>query len=273
MPAPTVLMRSSLEQIGNAFENLIALPADEVHVWRVSLDPSQRDMSGLVDLLSGDEHLRADRFKRTLDRDAFVTCRGALRLILGRYTGENPRMIRFEYGPCGKPQIMGKNADSFQFSISHSHTIGIIAMTQGRRVGVDVERIRAVPDVVELAEHCFSQRETAQLKKLPEHLRLEGFYYCWTRKEAFAKALGRGLSLPLDQFVVSLIPGEPAELVDVLWDAKEVMRWSIHDLSIMPLRFQERYIGAIAAEGSNWRLRYGQFEGYPDAEAATTKWV
>jgi len=257
------MMRNSPLRLSDvALSEQIALPSDEVHVWRVSLEPSEGNNSRLAEFLYRDERERADRFKRVPDRDAFVTCRGALRLILNRYTGEDPRMFRFAYGPWGKPRIEGGEG-SFRFSVSHSHGAGVVALTRGREVGVDVERIRPLPDAEEIAERYFSRREVSQFMKLPKDHRLKVFYHCWTRKEAFAKALGKGLSLPFDQFSVSLIPGEPAELVEVLWDREEAMRWRVFDLPETQLPSQGEYAGAIAAEGRDWRLRYFTFELKP----------
>ena len=237
----------------------IALPREEVHVWQVPLELHERDTCKLAVLLSQDERARAARFKRIPDRDAFVICRGALRLIVSWYIGEEPGKVCFEHGPWGKPMLAGVGAGALQFSVSHSHAAGIVAFARGRDVGIDVELIQPLPDADAIAERFFSRSEVDQLKQLPADLRLEGFFRCWTRKEAFVKATGKGLSLPLDQFSVSLAPDEPAVLVDVLWDPEDAGRWRVHDVPV-GRRTQGDYAGALVAQGHDWHVRYWEFD-------------
>jgi len=182
---------------------------DEVHVWRIALDRGDGD--SLRARLSSDELARAARFHFERDRTRFLVARAALREILAHYLGASPAEIAFVYGDHGKPALAPPHGD-LRFNLSHSHGLALCAVTRGREVGVDVERIRELDDLEDLARSVFSARELAALHRLPEPGLLAGFFTGWTRKEAFIKALGEGLSHPLKRFDVSLEPGRPARL-------------------------------------------------------------
>jgi 4'-phosphopantetheinyl transferase len=130
-----------------------------------------------------------------------------------------------------------------QFNLSHSHQMALLAFTRGRNVGVDIEYMRPDVEFEQLARHFFSPTECAVLLDMASVLRKETFYNCWTRKEAYIKARGEGLSIPLDMFDVSLRPGEPAALLQCREDQAEVARWSLH--ALMP---GELYAAALAVE-------------------------
>jgi 4'-phosphopantetheinyl transferase len=161
----------------------------EVHVF--SLDG---DVPRLAGLLTPDELERAARFRFDRDRNRYIVCRGTLRELLG-VTG------RFVYGPYGKPRLEGSE---IRFNVSHSHGLGMIAIAQGREVGCDIERIEQKFADEQIPERFFSPAEVAALRALPEPEQCEAFFRCWTRKEAFIKACGMGVSLPLDSFDVTL---------------------------------------------------------------------
>jgi 4'-phosphopantetheinyl transferase len=223
----------------------LVLNDNEVHVWRAALDhnPSHRD--SVVDTLSEDEQARAARFYFQIDRQRFVVARAALRDILGGYLKRAAKSVSFCYGPHGKPtlaQDSGKN--TIHFNLSHSNGVAVYAITRGREIGIDLEFIREDLEVEQLAERFFSQREIATLRGLPVSLRKYAFFLCWTRKEAYIKARGEGLSLPLNEFDVSLIPGEPAALLRTHADPDEALRWFLQELSIGP-----SYVSALAVEG------------------------
>ena len=167
-----------------------------MHVWRASLNLPASQIERLGQTLSTDEWSRANRFAFQKDRDHFVAARGILRAILGHYLDEAPNRLRFSYNPFGRPALAGE-PEGLRFNVSHSHGRALIAVTGGRSVGVDVERIR--PDVTyeQLARRFFSPREVAALLALPENLRRKAFFTCWTCKEAYVKARGEGLSIPL----------------------------------------------------------------------------
>ncbi len=161
------------------------------------------------DLLSPDELARAARFRFEKHRNRFIACRSALREILGEYLDTDPRAIEFAYNPHGKPAVTGVHF-GVHFNVSHSGELAVIAVSRTRELGVDVERIDPRFAGEQIPERFFSAAEIAALRSLPEHLQIEAFFLCWTRKEAYVKARGVGLSLELSSFDVTLAPGEPA---------------------------------------------------------------
>ena len=228
----------------------LLLHSDEVHVWRTALDVPESQGRNLWDTLTADECQRAERYIFERDRAHFVVARGLLRVLLGRYLRQEPQSLRFTYGPHGKPALAtNTGGGALCFNVSHSHGLALYAVTRGRELGVDVESIR--PEVVQekIAEHFFSPHEVAVLRALPTPLQATAFFACWTRKEAYIKATGDGLALPLNQFDVSLAPGEPAALLGTAWDPKEAARWALQDLAPAP-----GYRAAVAVAGHAWRL-------------------
>ena len=180
-----------------------------------------------------------------------------LRTILGRYLGRDPAQLRFRYGPSGKPVLyVESGSHSIRFNVSHTRDIALYAVTIGREIGVDIERIRVDFGTEDIAARFFSGREVAALGALPPPYRLEAFFTCWTRKEAYLKARGQGLSFPLDRFTVSLAPGERAALLEVLDDPKETARWSVRQL--FP---GADHVAALAVEGRDWHLKCLQWDG------------
>ena len=228
------------------------LRSDEVQVWCAALDLEASRVQELLATLAIDEQARAKRFRFQKDRDHFIVARGLLRAILAPYLGAEPTQLRFCYGPHGKPALAREsNRNVLRFNLSHSHGIALYAVTWGREIGIDVECIRTDVEMERIAERFFSPREVAMLRALPEDLRPEAFYNCWTRKEAFVKARGDGLALPLDQFDVSLAPGEAVALLDVHGDFQEAFRWSLQELNPEP-----GYRAALAVEGYDWQLKF-----------------
>jgi 4'-phosphopantetheinyl transferase len=228
----------------------LSLPRDAVHIWRAPLDGPASHVQYLWSLLSADESQRAARFVFAKDRDHFVMARGLLRVLLGRYRQQTPQHLRFAYGPQGKPALAADaGGDELSFNVSHSHGLALYAFARGRDIGVDVERIR--PDVAQekIAERFFSSREVAVLRSLPLASQAEAFFACWTRKEAFIKARGDGLALPLHQFDVSLAPGAPAALLHTAWDPHESAHWAMQDLAPA-----SGYRAAVAVAGHVWHL-------------------
>ena len=233
----------------------LALESDEVHLWRATLDKRAALVKSLWQTLAADERAKADRFYFERDRKHFIVARGVLRDILGRYLNRAPDQLHFCYSGHGKPALAPESAGgTFRFNLSHSHGLALYAVTQGREIGVDLERIRPDLAIEEIAERFFSAREVAVLLALPERLRPEAFFNCWTRKEAYIKARGEGLTLPLDEFDVSLAPGEPAALLSVRANLHEAARWSLRELAPGP-----GYKAALAAEGRIWRLKCWQW--------------
>ncbi|MBP1779677.1 MAG: phosphopantetheine-protein transferase [candidate division NC10 bacterium] len=242
----------------NAPPGYPVLTRADVHVWKSALNPPMPLVRDLERLLAPEERDRADRFGRAEDRRRFTVGRGVLRTILGRYLGREPDQLHFRYNPSGKPGLSAETGShSIRFNVSHTRDIALHAVTIGREIGVDIERIRADIGTEEIAARIFSAREVAALCALPHSSRLEAFFTCWTRKEAYLKARGEGLSLPLDRFTVSLAPGHPAALLEVLDDPEETTRWSLRQL--FP---GADHVAALAVEGCDWRLKCWQWGGY-----------
>lgn len=229
----------------------LTLGSDEVHIWRAALDRSAGERERLEQTLSPEEHERAGRFYFQKDRERFIVARGLLRALLGRYLSVEADQLRFCYSPYGKPALSPDLCSSeLRFNLSHSHGLALYAITRGREVGIDLEQIRPEPVNEPIAERFFSAPEVAALRALPAALQPEGFFNCWTRKEATIKARGEGLTVSLDQFQVSLAPGEPAALLSVNGDPAEASRWSLRELQP-----GADYVAAIAVEGEDWQLR------------------
>ncbi len=228
---------------------------DEVHVWRAALDVHAPHVQSLRRTLTADERARAERFYFQKDREQFIVARGLLRAILGRYLDAEPSQLRFSYSPYGKPSLAGEfNADALCFNLSHADGLALYAVTRGRQLGIDIEHVRADLADEQVAERFFSPREVAELRTFSGSMRPLAFFNCWTRKEAYIKARGEGLSLALDQFDVSLAPGGPAALLSTAGNPLEAFRWSLRELTP-----GAGYVAALAAEGNNWRLRSWQW--------------
>ena len=234
---------------------ILLLGNNEVHVWRVSLDLKAARVQSLQQTLSGDERARAGRFHFQKDREHFVIARGVLRAILGRYLDMEPSQLRFCYGSHGKPALAQEAGEqALRFNVSHSHGLALYAIARGRELGIDLEYLRPQLADEQIAEQFFSLREVAVLRGLPADRQQKAFFDCWTRKEAYIKARGEGLSLRLDQFDVSLAPGEPAALLSSDGDPQEACRWVLRELSP-----GSGYVAALAVEGHDWQLSCWQW--------------
>jgi 4'-phosphopantetheinyl transferase len=196
-------------------ENGRPLEDGQVLIWTTALDCVAEARYGqLAALLSRDENQRSVRFRFERDRKRFTVCRGVLREILGTYLQTDPAKLVFSYGPQGKPHLKIPNERPLHFNVAHSLGWAIYALGFGE-VGVDLELLRPLPELQALVDQCFSAGEVSAFYSIPPALRLRAFFSCWTRKEAYVKACGGGLLIPLDQFDVSVDPGLPACLVSV----------------------------------------------------------
>lgn len=231
----------------------LGLERDQVHVWQASLEASRGDSSRLVRILSPAELERANRFHFDRDRRRFMAAHTALRVILSRYLAVRPEQIRYRSGEHGKPALAYPRA-GLEFNLSHAHELLLVAVTAGRAVGVDLEYVRPLDDFEAIARRTFSASENEALRAVPEAQRRESFFRCWTRKEAFIKAVGQGLSYPLNQFAVSLDPGEPAALLKVENDPDAVTRWSMHGFTPAP-----GYLAALVVAGQPPGLKFWQY--------------
>jgi 4'-phosphopantetheinyl transferase len=209
-----------------------AFPVGRVDVWTVHLDESARE-GFEAGILSYDENARASRFHFEKDREHFIQCRSALRSLLGGYLGIAAAEIGFEYSSSGKPRIAaGQNPRGLQFNVSHSANMALIAVGSEHRLGIDIEQIRSGVAIESLAERFFSLRERAGLRALPDALRVPGFFACWTRKEAFLKATGEGLSFPLADFSVSTHPELDPAVEEIRGNTEAAKQWFLADLSV-----------------------------------------
>jgi 4'-phosphopantetheinyl transferase len=230
------------------------LPDGEVHLWAVDLDAPRETVERLQSVLSSDENERAGRFYFERDRIAFTIARGLLRTLLGGYLGCDPKQLDFAYNRHGKPSLTAGGPPvaghrDIQFNVSHSGQIALLAFVRERGIGVDVEYMRRNLDYLKVAERVFSVEEQVALAALPAERQMEAFFCGWTRKEAYIKAHGQGVSLPLDQIVVTVSPDEPAQLLAIKGSFDSAARWRMSEVDLGP-----EYRAAVIVEGSDWRL-------------------
>jgi len=223
----------------------LTLSDEDVHVWCVSLQQPSHIIEQLTCVLSANEKERAARFHFEHLQKSFIVARGVLRVLLANYLGLQPAQLEFTYLPTGKPQVSKNLNKRIFFNLSHSNEYALYAFSRNRKVGVDIEYIRPIEDLEKIAENNFSAKENFELKMLPPEKILESFFNCWTRKEAYIKALGAGISFPLQEFDVSLKPGKPAKLLSVYGNAREAARWSMSELHPAA-----GYAAALVVEGS-----------------------
>ncbi len=231
-------------------EPSLPLPEDEVQLWRIDLEALGGDESRWQTVLSADEAARASRFHFARDRQRFIAARALLRTILASYLETGAGSLRFSYSEKEKPSLGPEHAGSdITFNLTHSGGIALLAFTRRREIGVDVEQVRHDFDPGAIARRYFSTHEQNQLADLSAPEKVEAFFRCWTRKEAYIKATGDGLSLPLSQFDVSLVPGETNALVATRPDRSEAARWLLQEVAAGP-----GYVAALCARGRNWKL-------------------
>jgi len=220
-----------------------SLPENVVHVWRAELTLESPEF------LSADEREKAAQFHFQRNRKQYIAARGVLRQLIGRYENIAPTAVQFTYNSFGKP---GLDQSSLRFNASHSGSLGLFAFARNRNIGVDLERIRVDLATQEIAAQFFSEQEIAALRELPADSQTSAFFACWTRKEAFIKAHGSGLSLPLHKFVVS-VEG-PAQLLRTDFEPDAARQWTLHQLNI-----SEEFAAALAVEGTADRIECWQW--------------
>ena len=224
-----------------------------VHIWRADLD-SEEVARRFESLLGPDEMQRANRFRFAEHRRRFVIARGCLRTLLGGYLKTEAQKLTFSYSREGKPALDPSYGSDLRFNVSHSGDIGVFAFAAGTGIGVDVEMIRLDVDVDESPKRFFSMDEQDYLAGIHGEPKYQAFFNCWTRKEAYVKALGSGLSLPLRDFDVSLLPGEPAKLLATRPDPSLADRWSMASLDL-----GTECAAAVVKEGRIDKLWMGHF--------------
>jgi 4'-phosphopantetheinyl transferase len=210
----------------------LRLSGRAVHVWALRTAAPDVLAEPFKSILAADEAGRAERFRFRHLRRSFEVSHGALRILLGLYLGRVPSDVHFDYGVNGKPTVA--NDISLKFNLSHSDSLSLLAFTLDCELGVDLERIRPLPDADKMADQFFCPEEAAELKSVSADERDRAFFLCWTRKEAYLKAIGDGLFLPLDTFRVTVRPNAPANLIHVAHDTNAARKWTLHNVDLEP---------------------------------------
>ena len=231
-----------------------ALGPDEVHVWLVNLAVSAHAAAELAAALPAAEQERAAAFRSESARTQFVVTRSALRGILSADLDVSPLRLEFVHGPAGKPALA--HWPGLHFNVSHSADVALIAVTRRGEVGVDVERLRPFANDLGMAERFFSPYETGVLRSLEGERRRAAFFHAWTRKEAYLKARGQGLSYGLERVEVTLLPEEAARFLRIDGCERLAAQWSLHHL--VPA---VGCVGALTLHGHDYQLRCWRWNG------------
>jgi 4'-phosphopantetheinyl transferase len=210
------------------------LPSPEgIELWIVEGPGTELERSALYEMLSVDERARASGFKVEEARGSFIVSRGFLRTILGDALASEAKAIRFGEGEHGKPFLAGAHAGSgTEFNISHSGDFFLYAVSRGRTVGVDIERKRDGLAVEAIAQRYFAPDEARSLLEQAPEQQLSSFYRCWTRKEAYLKAKGTGLTTKLQAFEVTFLPDVPPALLHTEVDGEDPADWQVFDVPV-----------------------------------------
>jgi len=231
----------------------IDLPFGEVHLWSARLDPPEDFLGRCEAILSVDERERAARFRAGPLRNRYTAGRGTLRMLLGRYFQADPAELSLAYQSHGKPELGPPwKGRGVEFNVSHSGDVALFAFTRGRPIGVDVEVVRPMENAAGLLERFFSAEEVAQWRQAPVQRQGLVFFQGWTRKEAWLKAVGSGLSFPLDQFCVTM--DGPARVLSIRGNTAEAARWRLE--SCEPCA---GYVAAVAVRGEIFAVRRWRF--------------
>ena len=233
------------------------LAESELHLWRASLQVSAELLERFEATLSPSEKERAQRFRVPDARERFIAGRGILRDLLGAYLRVAPEQIELRYGADGKPSLSSVHESPLCFSVSHSQNMALFAMTRGSEVGIDVEQVRAGFGGMQIASHFFSEEEVAALAQLPPESATDGFFGCWTKKEAYVKARGQGLGIPLRSFTVKFGESQQ-ELRD-----ENGAAWSCYALAPAG-----EFSGAVVVAGEGWKVRYLEWPAERDRSEA-----
>jgi 4'-phosphopantetheinyl transferase len=251
----------------------LVLGREEVHVWCGGLLLTSEELAQCAAVLSPDERARAARLDFQRDRDRYVAGRGQLRMLAGRYLGIEPSVVAFVYGPQGKPALRGPGRGShvegpagaespagypLEFNVAHSQDVVLYAFCLGSRIGVDVEHVRPMSDQDAFASQFFSPAERRLLMSLDGSQRAEGFFTIWACKEAILKAIGSGLTRPINQTEVSIDGPGSVQVLSVDGVRAEAANWRLHTFEPEP-----GFRAALAVQGNNWRLVFLELERQP----------
>jgi len=222
-----------------------SIPAKLGEIRAIHLDQPEELVAALARQLSASELERARRYYFDRDRRRFVVARAELRQILASELEVTPQSIQFEYGAYGKPSLASPFDDAgLRFNLAHSGDLAVVALCRQCEVGVDLEAIRPLRDEADLVRSCFSQREQEEYLSTLPAARNAAFFSGWTRKEAFIKGLGKGLSQPLDSFDVSLASDMPAQLLRVENRSGRECGWCLASFTPAP-----GFVAAVVTQG------------------------
>lgn len=230
-----------------------SLKENHVDIWRIFISEQINFLDDYNELLSKKEIKKSKAYAFEKDKNSYLIRHAALRQLIGSYLNIEPNSIKFDTQGNDKPIL--KTPQTLKFNLSHSGDMILIAISPNLEVGIDVEMNKPLPDFANIVKSYFSKNEIDKLFNLSETDQLEGFYNCWTRKEAYIKATGQGLSTPLDQFSVSLIPGAAPKLTRVEWDPDELDNWTMFHIDAA-----QDYIGALCAAGESIQTSWWNFQ-------------
>lgn len=219
---------------------------NEIHIFKTFSAISETELNSYSELLNSEEKNKAVRFKFAKHRNNFISFRANLRIILSEYLNTHPAKITFSYADKGKPFL---SDSEIKFNISHSDNFAVYAVTSQTEIGIDTEKIKELPDALSIAKNYFSEMEVKQFSAVDENNYKQAFYNCWTRKEAFIKAIGEGLSFPLADFSVSFLQGEEPSMKWIKDKPEESLQWSIINLDL-----EKEYITSLAIRSRQFRL-------------------
>lgn len=228
---------------------------DDVHLWSASLDVSAARQRELADLLSDDERERAARFRFRDDRRFFVAARGQLRALLGGYAGREPRAVTFAYGAQGKPGLVDVS-DDLRFNLSHSGALVLYAITIGREIGVDLERIRPIPEMADIVDRWFPERERRWFHTRPPGTRRRAFFVLWTRREALVKARGLGIAA-----IGDVVPGRVDPVAGLAEGGVAAAPLTAEGWTVSTVEPAPGYIASVAVERGPVRLLHRPWTG------------
>lgn len=225
----------------------------EVHIWKVPLDIDYNCLAELSTILSRDEIERAQKFRFEIHAKRFIACRGRLRIILGHYLEKLPHHLQFGYCRYGKPYLHDELHDlKLQFNVSHSQDMALFAISCASRVGVDVEQIRDIPNMLNIARGVLTDREYSSVNSHLGRKRIEHFFQLWTRKEAYVKAVGCGLTYEMNKIDVLIEDNTTYQTALTENEINHTTSWMLYDLT----GISSTYMGAVVVEGSTTLLRH-----------------
>jgi len=222
----------------------LTITDNEVHVWRANLDLGIAEVNELEKILNEAEKERANKFYFEQHKNRFIVARGNLRLILGKYLEKAPEKLEFEYSEKGKPSLKDSK---LQFNVSHSQDLALYGFTWEKKIGVDLEYLKKVRDIENIAERFFTQREAEIIKQLPDGEKITAFVSFWTGKEAYLKAIGEGIGGGLDNIEIDL----NSDILRIKGENETAASWCL--FKFIP---REDYLGAVVVEKGNLRLSF-----------------